>query len=251
MSREIAYGRLVCDDETTKKLNEFAKSLGLNEVSDEYHCTLLYSGDNVEKLLKKKLKLKFPLKAKIKAYHLFGDNKNCLVLGLENEKINQSWDQLMAAGANWDYPEFTPHLSLTYNYSDSNIPDNLPDFDIVFKGYKVEKSVSDFDPQTDAVKSLSESFKESTSLSQLILFASKFNKSGKEVETFKVQIPQSISFKDLVDSFQRALAIIHPDKVKDFTIKSVGASGIECVSKDKQRLYGELSPQNGLVTFYQ
>lgn len=251
MSREIAYGRLVCDDETTKKLNEFAKSLGLNEVSDEYHCTLLYSGDNVEKLLKKKLKLKFPLKAKIKAYHLFGDNKNCLVLGLENEKINQSWDQLMAAGANWDYPEFTPHLSLTYNYSDSNIPDNLPDFDIVFKGYKAEKSVSDFDPQTDAVKSLSESFKESTSLSQLILFASKFNKSGKEIETFKVQIPQSISFKDLVDSFQRALAIIHPDKVKDFTIKSVGASGIECVSKDKQRLYGELSPQNGLVTFYQ
>lgn len=251
MSREIAYGRLVCDDETTKKLNEFAKSLGLNEVSDEYHCTLLYSGDNVEKLLKKKLKLKFPLKAKIKAYHLFGDNKNCLVLGLENEKINQSWDQLMAAGANWDYPEFTPHLSLTYNYSDSNIPDNLPDFDIVFKGYKAEKSVSDFDPQTDAVKTLSESLKESASLSQLILFASKFNKSGKEVETFKVQIPQSISFKDLVDSFQRALAIIHPDKVKDFTIKSVGASGIECVSKDKQRLYGELSPQNGLVTFYQ
>nr|DAS83661.1 MAG TPA: RNA 2',3'-cyclic phosphodiesterase [Caudoviricetes sp.] len=251
MSREIAYGRLVCDDETTKKLNEFAKSLGLNEVSDEYHCTLLYSGDNVEKLLKKKLKLKFPLKAKIKAYHLFGDNKNCLVLGLENEKINQSWDQLMSAGANWDYPEFTPHLSLTYNYSDSNIPDNLPDFDIVFKGYKAEKSVSDFDPQTDAVKTLSESLKESASLSQLILFASKFNKSGKEVETFKVQIPQSLSFKDLVDSFQRALAIIHPDKVKDFQIKSVGSSGIECISKDKQRLYGELSPQNGLVTFYQ
>lgn len=251
MSKEIAYGRLICDDETTKKLNEFCKSIGLNEVSDEFHCTLLYSGDNVEKLLKKKLKLKFPLKAKVKAYHLFGDNKNCLVLGLENEKINQSWDQLMSAGANWDYPEFTPHLSLSYNFADSNVPSNLPDFDIVFKGYKAEKSTSDFDYRTDAVKSLSESFKESTSLSQLILFASKFNKLGKEVETFKVQIPQSISFKDLVDSFQRALAIIHPDKVKDFTIKSVGANGIECISKNKQRLYGELSTSNGLVTFYQ
>ena len=210
MSREIAYGRLICDDETTKKLNEFCKSIGLNEVSDEFHCTLLYSGDNVEKLLKKKLKLKFPLKAKVKAYHLFGDN-----------------------------------------FADSDVPSNLPDFDIVFKGYKAEKSTSDFDYRTDAVKSLSESFKESTSLSQLILFASKFNKSGKEVETFKVQIPQSISFKDLVDSFQRALAIIHPDKVKDFTIKSVGANGIECISKNKQRLYGELSTSNGLVTFYQ
>lgn len=44
----------------------------------------------------------------------FGKEKSVLVLKLNAPELVERWEELTAAGAKWDWPDFEPHVTLTY-----------------------------------------------------------------------------------------------------------------------------------------
>ena len=42
-------------------------------------------------------------------------NKGAVVMKFESDQLQEDWKQLCNIGCSWDYPEYQPHVSITYN----------------------------------------------------------------------------------------------------------------------------------------
>lgn len=179
---DIAYGRFVVDNQTKYNLKALAKRLGLEdeELQDDYHSTVLYSQDNIERLLAYNPNVVYPLVCNIKGYKLLGENEDCLVAELDNPDLNNIHNELIGLGAHWKYPEYVPHLTLSYNWKGS-VPAKLPRFKIKFDKYKSERSTDEI-TVADTQLEESMSFREALNKGKIINWASRFTTSKDEVQ---------------------------------------------------------------------
>ena len=68
-----------------------------------------------------------------KGFALFGPDKNVLVLEIESDKLNEIRETIGDEyGMQDEYPEFRPHITLSYLYTDSDLPQiELPNADML------------------------------------------------------------------------------------------------------------------------
>lgn len=110
------------------KTDEFIYWMESNNIIDmipenELHLTVAYSKKSVafESLELDHFMLLIPKhNRKLK---LFG---NSLVLSVSSNYLNNRWKYYLDNGCSWDFPEYQPHISLSYNYK--NLPKDIEPF---------------------------------------------------------------------------------------------------------------------------
>lgn len=121
------YAAVKFNRRTTKLIAEYiAKNKIPNPVhEDKLHCTLLYSKKHCPKynpIGEKASKWK----ATPKEFDVFGTDTRCLVLVLSSGDLVDRHNHLMKKhNATFDYPTYTPHVTLSYDIGDLDI-ESLP-----------------------------------------------------------------------------------------------------------------------------
>lgn len=121
----------------------WCKSQGYTDINLDPHVTIAYS----RKFFYNK---KCPianitiLPQNMKSIEILGDGT---VLHFKSNKLRKSWLDKIAAGATWDYPDFLPHITLSYSHQD--FKGTLPDFPLVFGS---EEETALMDDYIDKVK---------------------------------------------------------------------------------------------------
>lgn len=133
------YSSLLVSDESQKELFAFCAGLGIDNLVDpeDYHCTVIYSKVPCFDIADEDFNL--PCKAIPTGFKILGTDTKVLVLevfcpnavrlhNLFKEKYN----------ATHDYPEYISHITISGEF-DGEIPIELPEFEIVFDDFVVEK----------------------------------------------------------------------------------------------------------------
>lgn len=102
----------------------------------KFHITTTFSRKVIE-LKPKSVNIKLN-KTKFK-YELLGDNREVLVLRVENPILDKLFDEGMKAGATWDYPDYKAHITLCtkFNGTLEELPPT-PNFNLYCDKYYVE-----------------------------------------------------------------------------------------------------------------
>jgi 2'-5' RNA ligase len=131
------YVALRFDEETKQQVRDFLKNNNIpNPINvDKLHTTLLYSKKNVPNL-KVRGQLDPALELEPKNFEIFPtqNNKNALVLKLHNDDIVKRHQEFLNMGGTSDYPEFKPHVTLSYDVGDEFSIDSLSNYQ--FKPFK-------------------------------------------------------------------------------------------------------------------
>jgi len=128
------YAAVQFDDTTVEKLQEFMKNNNIpNKITPKkMHCTLLFSQKHLPNY-KPLGKLDPPLEGKPSKFEVWqsqpdenGDKANCLILGFDcKDLVNRHLKLMDEHDATFDYDEFKPHVTLSYDIGDMKI-DELP-----------------------------------------------------------------------------------------------------------------------------
>lgn len=129
-------GTYICkkpNDRSTKMILELQTKLGLENAIEfnDLHTTLIYSkrGNALVELSNE------PAWAECARFALFGPEQNVLVIELISTDLHNRQQKLMSEGSFIsDWPDYKPHVSLSYNYS-GELPDSslLKDFMLIFE----------------------------------------------------------------------------------------------------------------------
>jgi hypothetical protein len=119
------YAELVLDDASREKLNALADRLGITNKIDpaEMHTTVIYS----RKPCPGAMSLHgtaTPYRGVVKGLKTWPTQKgtNCLVAEIDATAIDQLHQHMRDQyGATHDYPEFTPHVTLSYDCGDQEL----------------------------------------------------------------------------------------------------------------------------------
>lgn len=106
-------------------LVEWAKSQGLSSMllPDDLHVTVCYSKEplvwddvpETEETVRVPALDEFkPGTEPVRKIEMFGKEHNVLVIQLESDDLHSRWQQFCDAGASYDFPEYKPHISITY-----------------------------------------------------------------------------------------------------------------------------------------
>lgn len=114
-----------------KELYDFFKAQGVDVVdSTELHNTISYSRETFERAPNEDTITISVDEMKPKLERL-GD-EGAVVLKHSNPEVIKRFNECMEAGATYDYPEYQPHITITYNGKDLNLDEiKIPDFDII------------------------------------------------------------------------------------------------------------------------
>lgn len=143
------YVSVNLDKASAKKLDSFAATNGIKNPlnADDYHTTIIYSRKGVPEA--EGYDINLPLTAQISGWEIFPtqDNKKALVGLINSTELKNHHDALKKMGATHDYPDYSPHITLSYDY-DGEVPKNVPDFKVTFN----KKTVEGLDPKWDSKK---------------------------------------------------------------------------------------------------
>lgn len=127
---EGSYIAVNFSKESQKRLHEFSKKLKIKNLvpEDKYHITIIYSTKPVPKTFKAKGELDPPILANPKHLTIFPtqDKKRALVIELTCKKIVNRHRELMDKyDLKFGFPSFKPHITLSYDCEEFEIPDDL------------------------------------------------------------------------------------------------------------------------------
>lgn len=134
------YASFQLSPASAKLLYDFCEEMRLPDrvEIDDYHCTIIYSHAPCPEVSQEDFNL--PCKAVPKGYKLLGTEVVVLVLELECPNAEFLHNRFMEKhGATHDYDEYIPHITLTKSYYGTDLPADLPPFDIMFTGNTVEE----------------------------------------------------------------------------------------------------------------
>lgn len=139
------YSSFQLNDASRKKLHDWLEN---NEIEnlvdpDEYHVTVTYSRKSVPEI--SNLAPDLPIKVKAIGWEKFD---GLLVLKLAKNKLSKVYDQSIELGAESDYDEYIPHISVAKGYK-GEVPKNIPKFYITLDEFKVEELDVDFSYSLD------------------------------------------------------------------------------------------------------
>ena len=126
------YAAVTYDEDSAKALSDFAEENNIPDpvAPSDLHATLLYSRKHLPDY-EPLGDLETPLTAKVKGFKGCPTNsgeKNCLVALLDCPELEERWKYLMDThGATWDFPDYTPHTTLSYDVGDLDASRLNPD----------------------------------------------------------------------------------------------------------------------------
>lgn len=129
--------------DSAEKIRDVTKKVGVqNPHTDKLHATLIYSRKYLPKF-KPRGKLEEPITAKVTGFEIFpsAGGTNVLVIRMESPELTARHEEIMDKhDATYDYDEFKPHLTISYDCGD---------FDP--KSYDVKKDIPEivFDDEYD------------------------------------------------------------------------------------------------------
>jgi 2'-5' RNA ligase len=118
-------------DKTSQAIQDYCKENSIPEPIDpeDMHVTICYSlvpkpdypVDSNRKFINKDVKGR--------SFDVFGDDKNCLVLKIRSNTLNQMHQRALDSGLTHTYPDFTPHITFSYGLPQGFDASKLPPFD--------------------------------------------------------------------------------------------------------------------------
>jgi hypothetical protein len=138
VEQEGTYVGVNFSEETVLALEEYQHAIALPNPlpHSEFHTTLVYSQLSIPWDPQTDL----DVEAKIIGTTTFDarDGKRCFVILLECPWLQERFDKAMALGATYDFPEYKPHITLSYDIGDFDINSVVdPDFPIkIIEEYK-------------------------------------------------------------------------------------------------------------------
>lgn len=119
----------------SKKLFKFASDLKIPELVDktDYHATIIYSRKGIPEV--KDYKITVPITAKIVGWNIFKTQTGarCLVAILESKALTNTHEYIMSKyGATYDFKEYLPHITVSYDYGSDVAPKESPDMTVTF-----------------------------------------------------------------------------------------------------------------------
>lgn len=144
------YASLSLDNESTQKIHEVLKELGITDYITDLHITLVYDRSNP--VIDMNVNTIKKYSAGITSADTLGDMSSkwgAIALKLDAPSIVVRHKDYIDAGFTHSYPEFVPHLSLKYRPSETDIKtikDNVDKFKqlkLDFTNEKLEKIKED------------------------------------------------------------------------------------------------------------
>jgi len=133
------YAGVKFSDKTLEKLSKYVSDNEIPNPNNDWHCTLLFS----KKFLPdyEPIRYEKTLKGKPSGFEFFGENKDTLVLKFTCPELSNRHKELMDEhDATYDFDEYIPHVTLSYDAKDVSIED-LPRINFTIeieKEYKEE-----------------------------------------------------------------------------------------------------------------
>lgn len=140
--------------DSVSRLETYSDLLGIAPFSTDdkyYHCTIVYTPTYFEcKDFDKINKLITSLKPvlKFKEFKLFGENKQCLVLTLDKESCDflRNIKNILIGDNEIEetHDVYTPHVTLSYEYDNFELPQKIPNFVIEIESLIIEDLEEDY-----------------------------------------------------------------------------------------------------------
>jgi hypothetical protein len=106
---------------------------------EKFHTTVVYSREPIKWEAETKLEDE---ECAAKGFTVFDarDGTKCLVLLLDSEYLHDRFDHAIEVGASYDFPDYKPHITLSYDIGHFDIKKlPTPDFDITLDHEYVEE----------------------------------------------------------------------------------------------------------------
>lgn len=127
------YCCAIFDSQTNKKLKQYCQKYNIPNIPSDFHSTIIYSRVNVDFE-----PLEF-VGVTIPSYNTgvskWKTEKSwIIVLTLNSKWLHYRFREAKELGATWDFPEYAPHITLSYDAYDYDIKKLQPiDFDLVIE----------------------------------------------------------------------------------------------------------------------
>ena len=109
------------DEKTKRLLSDIVKGENIKDPTpaDKMHSTIVYSKDNKVDGYDVQGKMDEPIEAEINDFDLFNTSDGkCLVAKLQSDELRNRHNRARELGASYDYDEYIPHVTLSYNAND-------------------------------------------------------------------------------------------------------------------------------------
>jgi hypothetical protein len=128
-------------EESGKKIFDWAKKKSIDGLieSKDYHSTIIYSRKGVPQV--EGMELPEKIEGKTVGWHIFPtqDGGKCLALDIESPVLTNLHEHIMKEyGATYDYDEYKPHITVTYDYKETEAPKTFPKMKVVFDSFRIE-----------------------------------------------------------------------------------------------------------------
>jgi 2'-5' RNA ligase len=136
------YAALNLDHRSAIRLEQFCHEQNIKCIKHEdFHVTVVYSRKGIPAIAD--YPIKFPIVAKVKSFgtlpSLKGD-QNALVCFLDSKQLHDLFNVFVSEyGAEWDYEDYKPHITIDYDYRGNTLPKNIPLFPINLTSIKIEE----------------------------------------------------------------------------------------------------------------
>lgn len=110
-----------------KDFVDWAKKQGFTSVLDakDLHCTIMFSKKEVEWSTIEKDRTSLRVKGGKRTVEPLG-NEGAIVLKFQSDKLKERWQYYLDRGCSFDYDDFTPHVTITYNGTDLDLSNVQP-----------------------------------------------------------------------------------------------------------------------------
>lgn len=140
------YMSVTLSAKSQKTLDEWVTNNNIPNPADpkQYHTTIVYSRRGVPEV--EDYKIKLPINASIKEWKIFSTQSNtqCLVAIMDSEQLTNDHNTIKQRyGATHDYPDYHPHVTVSYDFGSNTVPSEVPSMELNYD--KVE--IKPLDPQ--------------------------------------------------------------------------------------------------------
>lgn len=109
------YVAIEFGETSNKNLMKFFENLGVKNIVDDLHVTLIYSRetmlfDEIDLNLKGEL-----IRFDNARYELFGEDNDVLVLRFDSKLLTSAHEKIKKLGAIHSYPNYSPYMTIAYD----------------------------------------------------------------------------------------------------------------------------------------
>lgn len=123
----------IFDETTNKKLKQYCQKYNIPNIPSDFHATMVYSRVHVDFEPLEFVGVTIP--AYNTGFSKWKTDKSwIIVLTLNSKWLNYRFREAKELGATWDFPEYSPHITLSYDAYDYDITQLHPiDFDLIIE----------------------------------------------------------------------------------------------------------------------